>query len=161
MNRTPENSKNILARNQELLNLKRKSIRSEARNQNRGKSNEAYTFKSFMHHSEENKNEHSNTVEKKPLQLNKRFCINFTFRENKENPKDHHQISTNSTDWSGKQNEAESNSNLRKSIRIESISDTMLDGTYFTYRLPSISPNSKLPSWFLNNWSKTRWAKLK
>jgi len=144
---TPDAVKiNMISNYQSLIN-KRKKIRSEARNQPRSIIKEAAKFM-------------------KPTQ--DLFQINGIRDKSKESQrvtrrKQNVMYSGEVHDsiWAPKSSDRTSNINESLNTNEHSISHKNLsvidpnqtnevDEVYQTYRLPSISPNSKLPSWFLN-----------
>ena len=158
MNNTPDNSQNNLIRNQELLISKRKTIRSEARNQAKWSQNESKNFKALNKDFILKRGSNSNSVDAKPSDTNKRTHINF-------NSDEKHLILNEETKCISK-NRGDSNHIkiseetpiLRKSIKIEKTIENDLDWNFATYRLPSISPSSKLPSWFIHKRNWRNWV---
>ena len=127
---------------------KRKTIRSEARNQVIRNPNEGANLMNLNQEFILKRSSNSNSVEPKQSESNKRNRINFNFDENPIYPNEELKSSTNNNSDHIYVNGSEDSQNLRKSIKIEKQFENVLDENIASYRLPSISPSSKLPSWF-------------
>lgn len=145
-----QRSDDSLKAEHEIFINKRKTIRSEARNQQRNPSNdsnaEMMTTKELL----VNKSNRIGSLDFDASILSRRMQLNFTPDEaTKKLDIDYRYIYDLKTTKFNKFNDKIPN--VRNSMTLDDYSESYTTESHPTYRLPSISPNSKLPSWFLQN----------